>query len=275
MKKKIIIPAIVIMLTISTVILAVFYYQTSNTLRQNESEMSTLKDALDDLKYKMENMSIQSSGEYSGSEMGLTALIAAMNQAVVRIDITSADMAGVGSGFIIDQNGYVITNQHVIHDASLITITLTSGESYPAEILDEDAVRDIAILKITSPRTDFPIIPLAAVGDTEIGEELIVGGFPLGLDLVGPPTFSHGIVSAIRTISGLTYIQTDASINPGNSGGPVINTSGELVGICVAEVYVPNIDVHGMGLVIPIDDLLEFIVNGKVSCSDCHCEGNT
>jgi S1-C subfamily serine protease len=274
MKKKIIIPAIVIVLTISTGILAVFYYQTSNTLKQNETEITTLKDDLDALKQKMSSMSTLSE-EFSGSELGLTALIAAMNQSVVRIDITSAGSVGVGSGFIIDQNGYVITNQHVIHNAASVTVMLTSGESYPAEVLDESADRDLAILKVTSTRTDFPVIPLNSAGHIEIGEELVVGGFPLGLELSGPPTFSHGIVSAIRTIGGLTYIQTDASINPGNSGGPVINTSGKLVGVCVASVYVPNIDVHGMGLVIPIDDLLDFIVNGKVSCSSCHCEGNT
>jgi S1-C subfamily serine protease len=189
---------------------------------------------------------------------------------VVRIDTIGFGIIGMGSGFIVDESGYVLTNQHVIANATTIKVTLTAGDSYTATVVDSDANRDLALLKMASTRMDFPTIQLGSASDAAVGDTVLVVGFPLGLELTGPASFSNGIVSALRTIDGLDYLQTDAAINSGSSGGPVVNMQGMLVGLCVASVTDPNKTVVGLGLVIPVADVLKFIDSGRVSCSNCH-----
>jgi serine protease Do len=95
-------------------------------------------------------------------------------------------------------------------------------------------------------------------------------GFPLGLELSGAASYSNGIVSALRTINGLQYIQTNAAMNAGNSGGPVIDMQGMLVGMVEGSVTDPNTTVEGLGLAIPVADVLKFIDSGRISCANCH-----
>jgi len=201
----------------------------------------------------------------------LDVLVAAVSPAVVRIDVTGSGFAAVGSGWIVDRSGYVLTNEHVIDQSTSIKVTLSTGDSYAAAVANSDSNRDLALLKMTSTRTDFPIISLGTASDAAVGDQLIVAGFPLGLELAGPASFTNGIVSALRTINGLDYIQTNAAIDPGNSGGPIFNSQGLLVGMVVASVTSTNVtNVQGLGLGIPVADILKFIDSGKVSCSNCH-----
>jgi len=173
----------------------------------------------------------------------------------------------LGSGFIIDEEGYVLTNYHVVSYASEIKVSLESGKEFDAEIIGTDQKTDIALIKIKS-KGPFPIIKMGNSDELEIGEWVIAIGNPFGLG----HTVTAGIVSAKERVLGTgpydAYIQTDAPINPGNSGGPLINIKGEVVGIN-AIIYSPtgipqNI---GIGFAIPINlakSLLEQLKKGKV-----------
>jgi serine protease Do len=173
----------------------------------------------------------------------------------------------LGSGFIIDEEGYVLTNYHVVGSASEIKVSLESGKEFDAEIIGTDQKTDIALIKIKS-KGPFPVIKMGDSDKLEIGEWVIAIGNPFGLG----HTVTAGIVSAKERVLGTgpydAYIQTDAPINPGNSGGPLINTKGEVVGIN-AIIYSPtgipqNI---GIGFAIPINlakSLLEQLKKGKV-----------
>jgi serine protease Do len=173
---------------------------------------------------------------------------------------------GTGSGFIINQKGYIITNEHVVHNADKIKVTLSDGREFTGEVIGSDATSDMAIVKIKADN-----LPLVALGDSDklrVGEIVVAIGNPYGLQ----QTVTMGVVSAkgrsIPTgIEGRVYkdfIQTDAAINPGNSGGPLLNTKGEVVGINTAIIPYAQ----GIGFAIPIniakkniDDLINF---GKV-----------
>ena len=131
---------------------------------------------------------------------------------------------GYGTGFIISENGYIVTNNHVVSESDSVTVTLYDGTEYQASIVGTDAATDIAVIKI-----DATGLTVAAMGDSDtlkVGETVVAIGNPLGLELAGSVT--SGIVSALgREISSdgysQEYIQTDAAINPGNSGGPLVN----------------------------------------------------
>jgi len=173
---------------------------------------------------------------------------------------------GTGSGFIINQEGYIITNEHVVHKADKIKVTLSDGREFTGEVIGSDTTSDMAIVKIKADH-----LPLVALGDSDklrVGEIVVAIGNPYGLQ----QTVTMGVVSAkgrsIPTgIEGRVYkdfIQTDTAINPGNSGGPLLNTKGEVVGINTAIIPYAQ----GIGFAIPIniakkniDDLINL---GKV-----------
>lgn len=167
---------------------------------------------------------------------------------------------GLGSGFIISEDGYIFTNNHVVDKADKIEVKLANGKEYDAEIKGRDAATDLALIKITSPVK----LPYARLGDSDrsrIGEWVFAIGNPLGLD----HTVTAGIISAKgRTIGAGPYdnfIQTDASINPGNSGGPLCNLAGEVVGINTAIVA----QAQGIGFAIPINMAKEILEDLKTS----------
>lgn len=143
---------------------------------------------------------------------------------------------GLGSGFLISPDGYILTNEHVVHEAVKIVVTTTDGEQHEAEMIGADGTYDVALLKIEGG--DFPYIPLGDSEDIIIGEWIIALGNPFGLfDLTAKPTVTVGVVSAtgmdfkIENRSYQDMIQTDASINQGNSGGPLVNSLGHCIGI--------------------------------------------
>ena len=154
----------------------------------------------------------------------------------------------LGSGFIIDQEGYIVTNNHVIEDADEIMVKLNSGDEFEAEIQGRDPNTDLALLKIESP----PGLPTLKMGNSEqlkVGQWVVAIGSPFGLE----HTVTAGIVSAKGRVIGSgpydDFIQTDASINPGNSGGPLLNLKGEVVGINTAIIA----SGQGIGFAIPIN----------------------
>lgn len=146
------------------------------------------------------------------------------------------EVQGLGSGFLISPDGYILTNEHVVHEAVKIVVTTTDGQQHEAEKVGEDATYDVALLKIRGE--DFPYIPLGDSEDIIIGEWVVALGNPFGLfDLTAQPTVTVGVVSAadmdfkIENRSYQDMIQTDASINQGNSGGPLVNSLGHCIGI--------------------------------------------
>jgi len=169
-----------------------------------------------------------------------------------------------GSGVIISQDGYIVTNAHVVSDATDIKVKLTNGREYVGKVIGLDSKTDIAVLKI-SGKDKFPAARLGDSSKLQTGQWAIAIGNPFGLD----HTVTVGVVSGTgRADMGLTqyenFIQTDASINPGNSGGPLLNSNGEVIGINTAIMTVGQ----GIGFAIPINTVKEIsralIEKGKV-----------
>ncbi|HXQ88800.1 MAG TPA: trypsin-like peptidase domain-containing protein, partial [Solirubrobacterales bacterium] len=178
-----------------------------------------------------------------------------------------------GSGFVIDEEGHVLTNNHVIEGAGKVTVKLGDSEkTYDAEVVGTDPGTDIALLKVDAPASEFHPLRLGRSSDLEVGDPVVAIGNPFGLDR----TVTSGIVSAlqrnIQAPNGFSIshvIQTDAAINPGNSGGPLINAEGAVIGINaqIATGGGSNGNV-GIGFAIPIDTVKDvagqLIKDGKV-----------
>ncbi|EOU1681130.1 trypsin-like peptidase domain-containing protein [Clostridium perfringens] len=167
------------------------------------------------------------------------------------------EQEGLGSGFIINEEGYVVTNYHVINGAQEVKVIFSDGKEVNAKVINYDPERDIAVIKITD---DVKMPGIAQLGDSstvKAGEEVIAIGNPLGKEFSS--TVTKGIVSSpnrkMKTENGnvLDYIQTDAAINPGNSGGPLINSKGEVIGINTAKKV--GEDIEGIGFAIPINEV--------------------
>jgi serine protease Do len=174
---------------------------------------------------------------------------------------------GVGSGVVIDEKGYILTNNHVIDDAERLKVTLPDGKVLRGKIVGSDETTDLAVLKVESEQS-LPATQLGNSDNLKTGQIVIAIGNPFGL--TGGPTVSAGIVSSlnrsIQTRSGvLELIQTDAAINPGNSGGPLVNTKGEVIAINTANMPYAQ----GIGFAVPINTaksiLKELIEKGKVT----------
>jgi serine protease Do len=173
----------------------------------------------------------------------------------------------LGSGFLIHEDGYVVTNNHVVDRARQITVELEDGRKLPAQLISADSDADLAILKITD-KNPFPILSLGDSGDLMIGEPAIAIGNPFGFS----HSVSQGIISALhrdlkdeqepQALSNL--IQTDAAINPGNSGGPLLNAYGQVIGINTAI----RSDAQNIGFAIPVNrlrDLIPELMNPSVA----------
>jgi serine protease Do len=156
----------------------------------------------------------------------------------------------LGSGFVINSAGYIVTNNHVVDGASEIRVTLSDGREFSAKVLGRDPKTDIALLKVEA--TGLPVIPLGDSARLQVGEPVMAIGDPFGLE----QTVTTGIVSATGRVIGEgpydDFIQTDASINPGNSGGPLINAQGQAVGINAA-IFSQSGGSIGIGFAIPIN----------------------
>jgi serine protease Do len=155
---------------------------------------------------------------------------------------------GSGSGVIINADGHLLTNNHVVDGAKEVTVTLADQQVYPARVVGRDAKTDLAVLKI-DPKQALPVAPMGSSADLKVGEWVVAIGNPFGLS----NSVTAGIVSAKGRVIGAgpydDFIQTDAPINPGNSGGPLFNMKGEMVGINTAIIA----SGQGIGFAIPID----------------------
>ncbi|MHC5598321.1 MAG: HhoA/HhoB/HtrA family serine endopeptidase [Nostoc sp.] len=161
-------------------------------------------------------------------------------------------LRGLGSGFILDKSGLVLTNAHVVDKADKVTVRLKDGRTFEGKVQGIDDVTDLAVVKINAGK-DLPVAPLGSSSNLQVGDWAIAVGNPLGFD----NTVTLGIVSTLKRSSAqvgisdkrLDFIQTDAAINPGNSGGPLLNGQGEVIGINTAI----RPDAMGIGFAIPID----------------------
>ena len=173
---------------------------------------------------------------------------------------------GTGSGFIINKEGDIITNAHVVSGADKVTVILKDGRQIEGKVLGSDELTDIAVVQVKSD--NLPVVRLGTSVNLQPGEWAIAIGNPLGLD----NTVTAGIISAIGRKSGqigvdkrVSFIQTDAAINPGNSGGPLLNQTGEVIGVNTAIIQ----GAQGLGFAIPIETAQriakQIIQNGKVS----------
>ena len=171
---------------------------------------------------------------------------------------------GVGSGFILTADGYVMTNAHVVEDASEVLVTLTDKREFKAKIIGADKRTDVAVVKIEA--TGLPAVKVGDISKLRVGEWVMAIGSPFGLE----NTVTAGIVSAKQRDTGeyLPFIQTDVAINPGNSGGPLINMRGEVVGIN-SQIYSRSGGFMGISFSIPIDEAIrvseQLRTSGRVS----------
>ena len=165
---------------------------------------------------------------------------------VVRVQGTT----GSGSGFVVDSDGYILTNEHVISGQPILTIVFDNGARRTAHVIASDAYLDIALLKVEAAG-QLTVLPFAA--EVRTGQEVIALGYPLNLGET--MTITKGIISALRTAEGVRYIQTDAAINFGNSGGPLLNRNGEVVGMNTTIFREESAE--GIGFAIQYDVLSE------------------
>ena len=179
---------------------------------------------------------------------------------------------GVGSGIIIDKQGHILTNYHVVDHARRLKVTLHDGKTFNAKVIGTDKLTDLAVLEIENHDNNsidsIPSVELGDSGNLKVGQIVIAVGNPFGL--TGGPTVTTGIISSLnRNIEFedgiLELVQTDAAINPGNSGGPLVNTNGEVIAINTAKIPYA----HGIGFAVPVNTakiiLSDLIKNGKVN----------
>lgn len=211
--------------------------------------------------------------EYSGEELSSQQIIALAKPSVVGIKTMieqyysfygTQTYEGVGSGFIITEDGYIVTNYHVIEDAVSIKVILSNGTEYDAETVGYDALSDVAVLKI-----DATGLPALVIGNSDAviaGDTVIAIGCPSGIDLAG--TATRGMVSMVdreiaitdyygRTQKMMKVIQIDAAINPGNSGGPLLNSRGEVIGINTLKLS--STGYEGIGFALPINGVMALV----------------
>jgi S1-C subfamily serine protease len=195
---------------------------------------------------------------YQKNNYSLTEIFESSESGVVRVNVerndpTQFSTGGVGSGFVYDDTGNIITNDHVVYDAKKITVTFVDGEAFLAEIIGSDPYTDIAVIKINSTNTLLNPLPIGNSNNLRVGEQVATIGNPFGLS----GSMTSGIVSQIGRLlpqqSGYSIpdvIQTDAAINPGNSGGPLLNMDGDVIGINTA-IQSATGEFAGIGFAVP------------------------
>ena len=250
--------------------------------KRTEQMLSVLQQQIQALKDELASKSFTGNGnsisgtDNVGIDGGMTpaqvyaktvdSVVAITTQIAVTEGSTVTTAVSFGSGFILTEDGFVVTNHHVIEGATSVTVTTGDGKEYPAVIRGYDSTNDIAVLKIQGE--NLPAVKLGASSDLIVGDQVAVIGNPLG-ELTS--TLTVGYVSAkdrIITTDGsqINMIQTDASVNSGNSGGPIFNMKGEVVGIITAKysgLSASGASIEGIGFAIPMDDVLSKIMDLK------------
>ena len=184
----------------------------------------------------------------------LSVMVEDVSSSVVQILTHSG---GVGSGFIVDADGLVVTNAHVVESFATVDVRLASGQTYRGDVLGVDEVADLALLDLRTFQ-DFEPVDLGNSDAVAVGDDVIAMGFPLGDILRGSPTITRGIVSARRvSAAGIELLQTDAAINPGNSGGPLFGRDGRVVGVNTSKLFEAEDGrpVEGIGLAVSINEV--------------------
>lgn len=213
----------------------------------------------------------------SAGSIDIPSIVDRVSDAVVGVSTTSqttnifgfgTEQEGLGSGVIFSEDGYVLTNYHVVKGANTVKVILSTGQEVEAKVVNYDENADLAVVKITE---DMKMPGVAELGDSDnlkVGEQVIAIGNPLGKEYLG--TVTTGIISALsREVQNedgttMTLMQTDTAINSGNSGGPLINSAGQVIGINTAKIQ----GAEGIGFAIPINDAiskLDVLVKQKIT----------
>ena len=240
-----------------------------------ETREQALTEKLDVLQKQITSSTASGKGTLvptDGSAMTPSQLYASCVDSVVAISatVTSTGIYGntstgtsSGSGFILTDDGYIVTNYHVVEGATELTVTTHDGTEYSAELKGKDATNDVAVLKVEAE--DLPAVTLGSSHDLVIGDMVAAIGNPLG-KLAATQTIGYvsGINREVATggVTTISMIQTDAAINPGNSGGPLFNMNGEVIGITTAKysgTTSSGASIEGIGFAIPIDDVMGII----------------
>ena len=170
----------------------------------------------------------------NSSALSVSALYDRVHQGVVTIKVTTPQGQALGSGFVIDGEGHIVTNDHVVNGATSISVEFADGSTYDAQLVGTDASTDIGVIKVNAPSSELTPLELGDSSAVQVGDQVVAIGSPLGLN----ETVTSGIVSALhRTITSPNNfsindaIQTDAAINHGNSGGPLFDLNGRVIGV--------------------------------------------
>jgi S1-C subfamily serine protease len=177
--------------------------------------------------------------------------VAQSGEALLKAVVTVESGTGSGSGFFIGREGYLLTNLHVVADAKFVRIKLANGRAVVGEVLRADRIRDVALL-----RTEPGVAPVLAVraSEPQIGEDVYAAGSPFGAQLSG--SLTRGVLSARRVLESQPFLQSDVALSPGNSGGPLLDASGQVIGITQMGVAQPGRG-SSVNLFIPIGEALQ------------------
>lgn len=198
-------------------------------------------------------------------DLSLIQIFEKTEEGVVQVNIQRTSQTGttngVGSGFVFDKNGHVITNEHVVADAEKVVVTFLDGRSYIAEVIGVDAATDIAVIKVDANPTLLKPLQIGDSSNLKVGMEVAAIGNPFGLS----GTMTSGIISALGRLlpqeTGFSIpdvIQTDAAINPGNSGGPLLNSRAEIIGINTA-IQSATGEFTGVGFAVPSNTIAKIV----------------
>lgn len=235
----------------------------AQTLNQLYAQIEDLQEQIKDNSYTGNGNSISGSTN-TGMNGGMTPgqVYSKCVESVVAIVATSATGSSSGSGFILSQDGYILTNYHVVENSTNLTVTTAGGTEYSAVPVGYDDRNDIALIRVDAQ--DLPAVTLGSSDDLIVGDQVVAIGNPLG-ELTS--TLTVGYISAKErdvTTDGtiINMLQTDAAINAGNSGGPLFNMKGEVIGITTAKYSgstSSGANIEGIGFAIPIDDVIDKI----------------
>ena len=227
-------------------------------LKDNLKETKTIN--VNPSKFDTKNEALSATEAYN--KVAPAAVVVSTKSVTQGYFMQTQEVEGIGSGFIINQEGYILTNYHVVKGAQEISVTLSNDVTTTAQVVNYDENQDVAMIKITDESVEIPAtVELGDSDSLQPGEEVIAIGTPLSTELSS--TVTKGIISAtsrsVAVESGVTMnlIQTDAAINAGNSGGPLVNTKGEVVGINSSKIS--GEAVEGIGFSIPINDIKDKI----------------
>ncbi len=249
---------------IIVIIAAGLLYYNYGIININEGKgVDTTNGSIGNSKSIAEAQRTQESTQQEGESKLLTLpdLFSKVEQSVVQISVQKGNARGVGSGFVYDKQGHIVTNYHVVEDASRVTVTFLDGTSYRASIVGSDPYTDLAVVKVDVDSSKLVPLPLADSSRLRVGEQVAAIGNPFGLS----GSMTSGIVSQLgrmlETANGFSIpdvIQTDAAINPGNSGGPLLNMYGEVIGVNTAIASSTG-EFAGIGFAIPSNTVKKIV----------------